>query len=192
MKRTCAHSRVGCVTSRRVTIVDLTLRVRMHHAERDAYGPVSLHARRRADSRRGATAVEAAIVLPVFLLIVLGALDLGIAVFHDNTLSAAARRGARQAIVHGALAAPQAISWGPTSYAGTAADASAIAQAIRPSLFTFDPSQVQINVDWLDGGNQPDQRVRVTLTYQERSVVPGFFGHAPISFQAVSTMRILH
>jgi hypothetical protein len=138
--------------------------------------------------RRGAVAVEAAFVLPVFLLIVLGAFDLGIAVFHDNTLSAAARRAARQAIVHGALA-PSA--WGPARYVGTAGDASAIAQAIRP-LPAMNPAQVQLQVDWLDGGNQPNQRVQVTLSYVEQPVLAGFFGQAPISLQAVSIMEIQH
>jgi Flp pilus assembly protein TadG len=166
------------------------------HTGRYEYRPVPRSRRTGRQSharcRRGAAAVEAAIVLPVFLLIILGTLDLGLAVFHDNMLSAIARRTARQAIVHGALAPPQMTAWGPSSYAGTANDASAVALAVRPMLITMDPSLVQINVDWLDGGNQPDQRVRVTLTYQEQSVVPKFFGHAPIGLQAVSTMRILH
>jgi hypothetical protein len=148
--------------------------------------------RSQARCRSGAAAVEAAIVLPVFLLMVLGGLDLGLAVFHENTLSAVARRTAREAIVHGALAPPQLTSWGPANYVGAASDSSDIALAARPMLFTMDRSQVQIKVEWIDGGNRPDQRVRVTLTYQEQSVVPKFFGHAPIGLQAVSTMRILH
>src|SRR5438552_607017 len=75
-------------------------------------------------SRRGITLVETAIVLNVFLLLILGTLDLGIATYRYNTLSQAARNGARQAAVHGALAAPALAAWGPGTYSGTAGDGS--------------------------------------------------------------------
>jgi hypothetical protein len=148
--------------------------------------------RRAAARRDGAAAVEAAIVLPVFLLIIIAMFDLGLAVFHYNTLGAAAKRGARQAIVHGASAAPQMNAWGPASYSGAASDSSEIARAIQPRLFSFDPASVQLQADWIDGGNQPDQRVRVTLSYQQRAIVPSLLGYPPLQLRAVSTMRILH
>jgi Flp pilus assembly protein TadG len=54
--------------------------------------------RRRAGAR-GQSLVEFALVLPILLLIFMGILDFGRAVFAYNTLSNAAREGARVAIV---------------------------------------------------------------------------------------------
>jgi Flp pilus assembly protein TadG len=146
----------------------------------------------RRGARRAAALVEAALVLPVFLCIIFAALDLSLAVFRYNSLSAGARRLARQAIVHGALASPQHTTWGPASVTGTGADASQPAQAIQPYLFTFNPASVQVQINWLDGDTQPDDRVQVTLTYPQTSLVGSLFGYGTLNLQAVSTMRILH
>ena len=67
--------------------------------------------------RRGATLVEAAIVLPVFLLLVFGIIELGLAVARYNMLAEVARDGARMAIVHGADAPPEMAAWNSSSAA---------------------------------------------------------------------------
>jgi Flp pilus assembly protein TadG len=70
---------------------------------------------------RGQSLVEFALVLPIFLVVVLGIFDLGRAVFAYNTLTNAAREGARLAIVNQNVASVssrtvnQAISLGLTS-----------------------------------------------------------------------------
>jgi Flp pilus assembly protein TadG len=59
--------------------------------------------RRRLSSRRnraGQALVEFALVIPIFLLLFVGLFDLGRAVFAYNTLTNAAREGARLAIVN--------------------------------------------------------------------------------------------
>ena len=68
--------------------------------------------------RRGAAMVEAAIILPVFLTLCLGMIDLGMAVFQNNAVAEASRQGARIASVHGSLAPNDGsgTTWGPTSY----------------------------------------------------------------------------
>ncbi len=63
--------------------------------------------------RRGASMVEAAIILPVFLTLILGMLDLSTGVFRHQLVSQAARQGVRRAIVHGKLAPPQDDRMGP-------------------------------------------------------------------------------
>src|SRR5207247_6382748 len=50
-------------------------------------------------SDRGTSMVEMAIIIPVFLMLILGAVDLGQAVVMRNGVSEAARDGARAAIV---------------------------------------------------------------------------------------------
>jgi hypothetical protein len=62
---------------------------------------VSLFTRRRSGSRRrGQALVEFALVIPIFLLVLVAIFDLGRAVFAYNTLTNAAREGARTAIVN--------------------------------------------------------------------------------------------
>src|SRR4051812_15031852 len=65
----------------------------------------------RRSQRRGASILESALTLPVFLILVLGTLDLGMGVFRQHTISAAARSGARLAIVHGYNAPDPTGSW---------------------------------------------------------------------------------
>jgi hypothetical protein len=145
-----------------------------------------------AGARRGAALVETALVLPVFLFIIFAALDLSLAVFRYNSLSAAARHLARQASLHGALAPPKYTTWGPATVTGTGADSSQVAQAVQSYMFTFNTAAVQLQIKWLDGDTQPDDRVQVTLTYPQTSLVGSLFGYGEINLQAVSTMRILH
>jgi Flp pilus assembly protein TadG len=57
--------------------------------------------RRRSRSDHGQGLVEFAIVLPVFLLIVFGAIDLGRVIWATDDITNAAREGARYASVHG-------------------------------------------------------------------------------------------
>jgi Flp pilus assembly protein TadG len=156
-------------------------------AHRLARGPY----RRRC--RRGATIVEMAIVLMVFLTLVLGMLDLGLGVFHYHVLGQAARQGARQAIVHGNLA-DRLGPWGPQGFTVTAEDASPLVAAIRPVLAGFDLSQVTIQAEWPDGGNDPssDQRVRVTVSAPYRPIITFIFGNPTYTLQATSTMFIAH
>jgi Flp pilus assembly protein TadG len=143
-------------------------------------------------SRRGAVLVEGAIVLTVFLLLVLGTFDLGIATYRFNTLSQAARQGARQAAVHGALANSTMGIWGPTTYAGTADDGSPYAQAVAPMLVGFPPSSVTITVEWIDGGNAVQQRVRYTVSTTWTPTVTALFSSASYAQSAASTMPIAH
>ena len=142
--------------------------------------------------RRGATLVEAAIILAVFLSLVLGLLDLGVAVFMQQAICQVARLGARQAIVHGQLAPPRRASWGPASYQGTAAATDEIAASIRPALAGLDPSRVTIRVEWPDGGNAVEQPVRVTASTSWTPLVSYLFGGAPRTLSAAATMPIAH
>ena len=136
--------------------------------------------------------VETAIVLSVFLLLVIGGMDLALATYKYNTLSQAARQGARQAVVHGSLAAPAMTTWGPETYNGTANDGSQYAKAVSPMLVGFVLSNVTIKVEWIDGGNSIQQRVRYTVTMIYKPIVASFFNSATYTLSAASTMPIAH
>lgn len=56
---------------------------------------------RRLQGEGGQALVEFALIMPVFLLLVLGLFDVARAVWQENTLAYAAREGTRYAIVHG-------------------------------------------------------------------------------------------
>jgi len=56
---------------------------------------------RRPRSDRGQSLVEFALVLPVFVILVVGILDFGRAVWATSALASSAREAARYAIVHG-------------------------------------------------------------------------------------------
>jgi hypothetical protein len=148
---------------------------------------------RQTRRRRGATFAESAIILSVFLSMVLGMLDLGIGLFYQEVVSQAARQGARRAIVHGRLAPPKQAAWGPAPFAGKADAAHPIAVAIRPAVDgLIDPSRVDLRVDWLDGGNDVGQRVRVTVSTPWTPIVLFLFGSQPRTLIAASTMPIAH
>jgi Flp pilus assembly protein TadG len=142
--------------------------------------------------RPGASLVETALVMVVFLTLLLGMLDLGLGVFRNNILSQAARQTARQAVVHGSLSS---VPWGPSTYGPvTADDNGAIATALRPYLVGLDPSTVTVQVAWPDGGNAPDQdcRVRVTVSTPYRPMMTFVFGNPTYTLSATSTMPVAH
>ena len=145
--------------------------------------------------RRGVAAVEAAIVVPVFLTTVLGMLDLSIGVMRQNILSQAARHAARQAIVHGQLC-PASWNGGPWGTATTdvaaSSDSVPIVQAIRPFLVGCDLGSSRIIVEWPDGNNELESRVRVTVTSPYQPMMTFIFGNPTFTLRATSTMSIAH
>src|SRR5258708_6921049 len=96
----------------------------------------------RGTYRRGAVAVESAIVLGLLFMLLFAIFDLGLAAVRYNMLSGTARSIARQAIVRGAKAPPELSSWGPEGYAGNAADTAEMAHIAAPLLATMDPADV--------------------------------------------------
>ena len=75
--------------------------------------------RRNRPDRRGAAMLEAAVVYPVTMLLLIGTVVLGIAVFRYEQLQSLARDGARYASLHG----PAYASDQNSSYATLAASA---------------------------------------------------------------------
>lgn len=146
------------------------------------------HRRRRS----GTTVVECAVVLSVWLLVVFATFDLTLATFRYNTLSEAARRVARQAVVRGSMSEVEAESWGPEPYLGNAADDDPIAEMARTILPTMDPADVTISLEWLDAGNEPDHRVRVNLQYVHQPLIPFQAFANEFALRGDSVMRISH
>ena len=91
-------------------------------------------ARRGLARRCGATLTEFAIVVPIFFLFVFGAFEFGRAIMVQQILTNAAREGARQAIVEGAVAAD--IEASVTSYLASTTVAGATVTVVPSSLQT--------------------------------------------------------
>jgi len=142
---------------------------------------------------RGATAIEAAVVLPIALLALFAILDLGLASLRYNVLAEAARRLARAAVMRGDET-PSEIGndWGPTEIIATAADSIDPALTIHPLLPTMDPADVSIRMTWPDATNNAGSRVRVELQYEHQPLVPGFNPWGAIELESSSQMRIVN
>ena len=160
--------------------------------------------RTHATNRRGAVAVETAIIAMLFLTLVLGMLELSIAVFRYNLVSQGARQAARLAIVRGELAQLKTGSgeswapwgpWGPATYTGLASSSDPIALAIKPYLTGLDLDNTTIKIEWLDGSLQTQDRVRVTIDTSHEVFLPFvavILGGSTFALSGDSTMQITH
>lgn len=101
----------------------------------------------------GQAIVEFALILPVFLLLVLGFIDSARAVFQYITLADAAREGTRYAIVHGGASSSPS---GPT-----ANDSVVQTQVLQ---HTIGVPNVTVASTWPDGNNSRGSRVSVVVT----------------------------
>jgi Flp pilus assembly protein TadG len=149
----------------------------------------------RRPSRRGAATLEAAIVVPVFLLLVLGTIDIGLAVSRQSSLSQAARQGARKAAVHGKLA-PAGWDGGPwgvdTIEEPIAVSGNYAVDAVKPMLVNCPVDQTYVRFEWPEGRNDVGNQVRVTVTSEYTPMMTFIFGAPTITLRATSTMMISH
>ena len=116
---------------------------------------------------RGQATVEAALVLPLVVLLLLAVVQVGLLVRAEVLVTHAAREAARSAAVD---SDPQA-----------AARAAAVAT-------TLDPHRMTVRVE---GRNGPGSRVRVEITYDAPTDVPlvgGLIGD--VTLHASATMRV--
>jgi Flp pilus assembly protein TadG len=113
--------------------------------------------RNRIQIRRGAVAVESAIVLPIVIVVVIAIASGAYAVFTYEQIASLAREASRYASVHGQYHAQDTGT--------TATTATKIYQnAILPRVVNIDPTKLTYSVSW-----NPDQKqnsyVTVTVTY---------------------------
>ena len=93
--------------------------------------------------RRGVQAVEAAIVLPVVMMLILGTCSTAMGVYYYQLVATLAREGARYASVHGS----QYVQ--PCRYGGTPVTASDIyINAIKPMAVGLNLSNLTYTVQW--------------------------------------------
>ncbi len=165
--------------------------------------------RRSRRASRGQALVETALVLPLFLALLLGVVDLGRAVWATTSLNSAAREAARFAIVHGGSASTVC----PVGPAGPdavipAADAScpypspskqAIVNAAMSAAIAGG-SNVTVTVCYGAGcsgntdttNNVRGQPITVVVTSTVGLVVPALLGRSSFTLSGTSTMVVNH
>jgi Flp pilus assembly protein TadG len=140
-------------------------------------------------SRRGATAVEAALVYPVAFLLIIGLLVGAMGIFRYQQVASLAREGARYASTHGGQYAKET-----GQSAATAEDV--YQEAILPKAAGLDPDQMSYQVAWnpdnwptravTDNGAAQGATVSVTVTYQW--VPEAYLGGITLSSTSVMPM----
>lgn len=106
--------------------------------------------------------VEFALIVPVFLLLVMGVIDFG-ATFNDyNSVRQGVREGARQAVV---------ADWDLDGCTGTASQK---ISCVTKSRIDLDSSRVRVKVQ-LEGTDEPGEQLTVCAMYRARSLT-GMFG----------------
>src|SRR5262249_13608360 len=142
--------------------------------------------------RRGAVLVEAAIVYPILLLLLIGVVVVGLGVFRYNQVASLAREGARLASVRGAQYAKET--------GKTAATATDIRDYILSKAVGLDTSATTLTVDvswantdtngqhwptYTDAGSKKTNTVTVTVTY---TWMPEMYLAGPITLKSTSVM----
>jgi Flp pilus assembly protein TadG len=163
----------------RCTIVNSRLRLRVHIK---APGPecFDANAKRQAVIRRGALAVEAAVVYPVMIFLLLGMIAGGMAVFRYQQGAGQAREAARWAAVRGS-------DWQKATDQASPTQAEILQKAVAPLAAGMDLKSLVVQVSWVDAatgqivawdqapkdplsltktGDYATNKVRVSVTYQ--------------------------
>lgn len=109
----------------------------------------------------GSSLVEFALIAAMFILVLLGVVDVGRLVLVYTTLAESARAGARYAIVHGQ---DQTVS---PSGPGNPCTCTAIKNVVKnfASAGALNTSNLTISVSYPDGTNSPGSRVTVNVAY---------------------------
>jgi Flp pilus assembly protein TadG len=141
--------------------------------------------KRDRPDRRGAAMLEAAVVYPVTMLLLIGTVVLGIAVFRYEQVQSLAREGARYASVHG----PTYASEQNASYATNATVLSYLENNFAVGMQSSDLS---CTVTWSPSPPtaSPPSTVTVQLSY---SWVPeAYFKKQAVSLTASSSMPVTY
>lgn len=151
----------------------------------------------RADNNRGTTALEFAMVLPLFIMLILGIVDFGFYFFVQHTVQYATREGTRLALTGGKV---------KDSHGDFLSREASIVTTIKDhASLAVDPERLNINIfpvgsdysdpdDWNAQSNAGSpgayMRVRTSYTYEFLTPLIGAFFHGGnILVQAESTYR---
>lgn len=146
--------------------------------------------------RSGIMAIEAAVVYPILVLLILGLIVGGTAVFRYQQVAFLAREAARWASVRGS-------DWQKTTDQTSPSSSDIRAQSVIPYASGMDPNGLTVTVEWIDQitgtatswdsaskdpvsltntGGYVSNKVRVSIGYQYS---PNFWIVGPLNLQSV-------
>jgi Flp pilus assembly protein TadG len=111
-----------------------------------------------ARSRRGAAAIEFALLLTPFLMVTFGIIELGIYGMEQQALLESVHAGVRYAVVHG-------------SKSSSPATTASLQTMVQNASSVLTPSLVSVTVTF-SPNNSPGSTVKIVATYPWSSVVP--------------------
>ncbi|MGH9414062.1 MAG: TadE/TadG family type IV pilus assembly protein [Terriglobales bacterium] len=130
---------------------------------------------------RGSALAEFALVLPPLLMLLLGIVQLGRAVYAYHFVAVAARKATRYAIVRGA-----SCSSFSSACPATAADIESFVRNLNPPAMT--PADLSVTTVW-NPSNAPGSTVTITVQYPFSLDIP-FVPSATLPLQSTSQMVI--
>lgn len=125
--------------------------------------------------------VEMALICSVFLMLLLGTVEMARAMWSREVISAAAREGARYAIVHGANSA---------NPSGPGQNDPKVEARVRRHCYGLDTSAVTVTSSWPLGRNDNSSTVKVEVRYQFTSAAGALIGRRRMELSAASEMLI--
>lgn len=145
---------------------------------------------RRARFRSGNAVLDMALVMPLLIALTFGAVEYGFALYVKHSLQAAAREGARAAVVSGAVAAD----------VQTAVDSAMLAAGFAQAKYTRPPT-IEVSTNgttwstsgWASTAAGNSIRVTVSTTWGTAGckVLPNYLGGIPTTktLSGATTMR---
>jgi len=118
--------------------------------------------------------VEGALCFTVFLMILMGTIDFGRAVFAYNFISFGAREASRYALAHGA------------KYPVTASD---LTTYVKARAIGLDPTAITVTPTWSDVAHTAGSSVTVKVTYAFKPIAP-YMPHGLLTMHSSSKMLI--
>src|SRR3982074_1559161 len=97
-----------------------------------------------------------AVVAPFAFLLLIGIMDIGVAIWSYNVAAEAAREAARQAVVHGSKSG---------QLYGPAANDANVDKIERQYAIGLTPANVTVRSTWPNGNNKPGSPVTVEVEY---------------------------
>ena len=140
---------------------------------------------------KGQAMVEMAFVLSVLVLLAFGITEFGRAMYTKNTITNAARAGARQAVVTPGLTntsnAALTLTGNNCTYSNPSGE-NLVLQAVCSSLYSgINKSNVRVTISGPNPTATSGDTITVTVTCNFASVVPRLFGPGAIPFPSTLT-----
>lgn len=120
---------------------------------------------------RGSTLVEFSLIAFMFIMILLGVVEMGRMVLVYTTVANAARAGARYAIVHGGDRTGSGVN-GPSGPGSTTQIQTVVQNFASAGLVNV--SNLNVNVTYPNGANTAGSPVSVTVSYTYDPLIPFF------------------